>query len=166
MGVSNRQIWFLVYVAVGCSRSASFVTFWFWCDERRHSLPPPSRSAPELLSLGLVVRIGVVALSVSICWFGFNLGCGLVGGYGSANTSFVLLLVLYSVVVVFSFFLALLVCVFGFWFPGLLRFAGIKSFNFASAALEKLGRLTTLARNGLVLVAAVASCRLLSLFPC
>jgi hypothetical protein len=39
-------------------------------------------------------------------------------------------------------------------------------FNFASAALEKLGRLTTLARNGLVLVAAVASWRLLSLFPC
>jgi hypothetical protein len=29
-----------------------------------------------------------------------------------------------------------------------------------------LGRLTTLARNGLVLIAAVASCRLLSLFPC
>ncbi|KAK2360694.1 hypothetical protein QL285_085932 [Trifolium repens] len=57
MGVSNRQIWFLFYVAVGCSRSASFVTFWFWCDERRHSLPPPSRSAPELLSLGLVLRV-------------------------------------------------------------------------------------------------------------
>ncbi|KAK2367389.1 hypothetical protein QL285_080678 [Trifolium repens] len=109
-------------------------------------------------------------LSVSICWFGFNLGCGLVGGYGSANTSFVLLLVLCSVVVVFSFFLALFVCFFGFWFPGLfsdlLRFAGINSFNFASAALEKLGRLTTLARNGLVLVAAVASCWWLSLFPC
>jgi hypothetical protein len=62
------------------------------------------------------------------------------------------------------------VCSFGFWFPslfsGLLRSAVIKFFNFASAALEKLGRLTTLARNSLVLVAAVASCRLLTLFPC
>jgi hypothetical protein len=45
-------------------------------------------------------------------------------------------------------------------------FKGINSFNFASTALEKLGRMTSLARNGLVLVAAVASCRLLSLFPC
>jgi hypothetical protein len=51
-------------------------------------------------------------------------------------------------------------------FSDLLRFAGINSFNFASTALEKLGRMTSLARNGLVLVAAVASCRLLSLFPC
>jgi hypothetical protein len=51
-------------------------------------------------------------------------------------------------------------------FSDLLRFAGINSFNFASTALEKLGRLTVLARNGLVLVATVASCRLLSLFPC
>jgi hypothetical protein len=49
-----------------------------------------------------------------------------------------------------------------------LRFAGIKTFNFASAALENLGRPATLdmARNGLVLVAVVASCRLLSPFSC
>jgi hypothetical protein len=49
-----------------------------------------------------------------------------------------------------------------------LRFAGIKAFNFASAAPENLGRPATLdmARNGLVLVATLASCRLLSLFPC
>jgi hypothetical protein len=49
-----------------------------------------------------------------------------------------------------------------------LRFAGIKAFNSASAALENLGRPTTLvlAKNGLVLVVVAASCRLLSLFPC
>ena len=64
------------------------------------------------------------------------------------------------------------VCFFGIWFAGLfsdlLRFAGTKAFNFASAAVEILGRLTALdmARNGLVLVAAIASCRWLSLFPC
>jgi hypothetical protein len=63
------------------------------------------------------------------------------------------------------------VCSFGFWLPGLF-FRSVEIcrdqffFNFASTALEKLGRLTALARNGLVLVAAVASCRLLSLFPC
>jgi predicted Zn-ribbon and HTH transcriptional regulator len=46
-------------------------------------------------------------------------------------------------------------------FSDLLRFAGIKTFNSASAALENLGRPTALvmARNGLVLVAAIASCR-------
>jgi hypothetical protein len=68
-------------------------------------------------------------------------------------------------VVLLPFFLALCVC---FWFPGLfsdlLRFAGIKAS--ASAALDNLGRPTALdlARNDLVLV-AIASCRLLSLFP-
>ncbi|KAK2408092.1 hypothetical protein QL285_043633 [Trifolium repens] len=88
----------------------------------------------------------------------------------ASTTGFILLLVLCSVVWLFSYFLAMFVCFFGFWLPGLfsdlLRFAGINSFNFASTAIEKLGRLTVLARNGLVLVPTVASCRLLSLFPC
>jgi RsiW-degrading membrane proteinase PrsW (M82 family) len=70
----------------------------------------------------------------------------------------------------FASFLVLLVCFSGFWFLGLfsdlLRFAGIKAFISASATLENLARPTTLdmARNGLVLIAAVARCRLLSLF--
>jgi hypothetical protein len=43
-----------------------------------------------------------------------------------------------------------------------------QAFNSASALLENFGRPMTLdlARNGLVLVDVVASCRLLSLFPC
>ncbi|KAK2371937.1 hypothetical protein QL285_073131 [Trifolium repens] len=70
----------------------------------------------------------------------------------------------------FSYFLAMFVCSFGFWLPGLffrsVEICRDQFFQFASTALEKLGRLTALAGNGLVLVAAVASCRLLSLFPC
>ncbi|GAU43539.1 hypothetical protein TSUD_98590 [Trifolium subterraneum] len=47
---------------------------------------------------------------------------------------------------------------------------GIKAFSFASAALENFGKANNSwfdkATNGLVLVAAVASCQLVSLFPC
>jgi hypothetical protein len=75
------------------------------------------------------------------CWFRQCHPC-CCGGYGSANTGFVKLLVLCSLLS-WLFFL-LFVCSFGFWFPGLfpdlLRFAGIKTFNSPFAALEKLGR--------------------------
>ncbi|KAK2390849.1 hypothetical protein QL285_064359 [Trifolium repens] len=92
MGVSNRQIWFLFYVAVGCSRSASFLSrfgfgvmsgdilFLLRPDRRRNCSPlawwfvlgfSQFRSAgmcSTLTAVWLVVMVLLIPASCC-CWF-------------------------------------------------------------------------------------------------
>jgi hypothetical protein len=69
-------------------------------------------------------------------------------------------------------FLAPFVCFFGFWFSGFsfrsVEICRDQNFQFCICGARKFGKAydSGLARNGLVLVAALASSRWLSLFPC